>query len=51
MNDDQQLVAELVKHLRAVIQNHCPNEKLFCSTCGPARALLERLEAKNEQMD
>jgi len=35
--------AELERQLRSVIAAHCPNDKLFCGACSPAR---EALDAK-----
>lgn len=32
--------------LQACISTHCPNEKVFCGACSPARELLKSLEAK-----
>ena len=36
--------AELRVALMASVSNHCRDDKMFCSTCTPARALLARLD-------
>lgn len=32
--------------LKTCIENHCPNDKLFCGSCTPARELLKTLEGQ-----
>jgi hypothetical protein len=36
---------QLLDALRASVGNHCPDDKMFCSTCTPARALIAYIEA------
>ncbi len=35
---------ELLAALKAVVANHCGNEKMFCSTCSPAREVIAKAE-------
>lgn len=37
---------EVVAALRGCINAHCDDDRLYCSTCTPARALLSRIEGK-----
>lgn len=41
---EQAVIEELVTSLRAVVNNHCSNPRLFCTTCTHARELLARVE-------
>lgn len=40
------LVAVLVEALENVVESHCPNERLFCGSCTPARRVV--VEARAE---
>ena len=35
---------ELVAMIEAILKNHCSNERLFCSTCTDARALVQSIK-------
>lgn len=34
----------LLNALKEVVANHCPNEKMFCGTCSPAREVIALAE-------
>jgi len=37
---------DLLAALKAVVDNHCANDKLFCSTCTPARVVIAKAEGQ-----
>lgn len=37
----------LVETLRRVINNHCPDDRLFCGTCTEARRVLSQWESSS----
>jgi len=37
---------DLLAALKAVVENHCGNDKLFCSTCTPARDVIAKAEGR-----
>lgn len=39
-------VEELTVALKSVLSNHCPNDKVFCSTCSLARTILADIKAE-----
>lgn len=40
---------QVIAALKASIANHCASDKIFCSTCSPARALIARIEHEKEK--
>lgn len=37
---------ELLAALKATVANHCPNDKMFCGSCSPARAVIAKAEGR-----
>lgn len=42
-------IVKLRAALRDVVDRHCPNQKLFCGGCTPARKLLDDVKGRQLQ--